>query len=363
MLRGLILPAPCRCALFRTSLSPSHASPELPALLHRTLPLMLAIETRQLTHEYRTGSGRKRAIEEVSLSVPLGSIYGFLGPNGAGKTTTIRALMGFIRPSSGHASVLGMDAWTQSRQIKAGVGYVPGDVRLWPWLRASDAVAMFARVRGASGGRGDEMRSEAARLAEALGLDLKLKVRSMSKGTRQKLGLILAMAHKPKLLILDEPSSGLDPLVQDQLRLLLREAASDGRTVFLSSHTLAEVEDLCDRVAIVRQGKIVADDTLAALRARAGHVVTIEFAPNAMPPRAGLLEGLVLEDGAATPTRAHSWTGLYRPRGDQGADSSSSGDVQRLMAWIATLPGVVDASVTRPDLETLFRTYYSGGKS
>lgn len=320
---------------------------------------MLAIETRQLTHEYRTGSGRKRAIEEVSLSVPLGSIYGFLGPNGAGKTTTIRALMGFIRPSSGQASVLGMDAWTQSRQIKAGVGYVPGDVRLWPWLRASDAVAMFARVRG----EGDGMRTEAARLAEALGLDLKLKVRSMSKGTRQKLGLILAMAHKPKLLILDEPSSGLDPLVQDQLRLLLREAASDGRTVFLSSHTLAEVEDLCDRVAIVRQGKIVADDTLAALRARAGHVVTIEFAPGCVPPRAGLLDGLVLEDGAATPKRASAWTGLYRPGGDRAADAATGGDVQQLMAWIATLPGVVDASVTRPDLETLFRTYYRGGKS
>lgn len=325
---------------------------------------MLAIETRQLTHEYRTGSGRKRAIEEVSLSVPLGSIYGFLGPNGAGKTTTIRALMGFIRPSEGHASVLGLDAWSRSRQIKAEVGYVPGDVRLWPWLRASEAVAMFARVRG----EGAEMRTEAARLAEALGLDLKLKVRSMSKGTRQKLGLVLAMAHKPKLLILDEPSSGLDPLVQDQLRLLLREAASDGRTVFLSSHTLAEVEDLCDRVAIVRQGRIVADDTLTSLRARAGHVVTIEFAPGAMPPRAGLIDGLVLEDGAAMPARANTWTGLYRPGGDRGAGNGSgvagaAGDVQRLMAWVATLPGVVDASVTRPDLETLFRTYYSGGKS
>ncbi|MCU0688190.1 MAG: ABC transporter ATP-binding protein [Phycisphaerales bacterium] len=320
---------------------------------------MLAIATDMLTHEYAVrgksaivgasaggAGGRRRAIENVSLTVPAGSIYGFLGPNGAGKTTTIRALMGFIRPSGGRATVLGLDAWRQTQAIKAQVGYVPGDVRLWPWLTARKTITLFERVRGVA------MQARAETLAQRLGLDLRLRVRSMSKGTRQKLGLILAMAHEPKLMILDEPSSGLDPLVQDELRAILREAAAGGATVFLSSHTLAEVEDLCQRVAIVRQGRIVADDDLRTLRARAGHSVTIELAPGMTLDESRLPARLRLDPVGP---KATVRTGLHTSAGGAAQDAA---DVRELLAWLSTLPGVVDVSITRPDLETLFRTYY-----
>lgn len=292
---------------------------------------MLAIETEALTHDY----GPRRAIEAVSLKVPEGSIYGFLGPNGAGKTTTIRVLMGFLNPSAGTARVLGRSAWSDSRRIKAEVGYVPGDVRLWPWLTARDAVHLFARVRGVN------LKPEAGRLAERLGLDLGLKVRRMSKGTRQKLGLILSMAHKPRLLILDEPSSGLDPLVQEEFRGLCREAAGEGRTVFLSSHALSEVENLCQRVAIVRKGRIIADDPLDTLRARAGHEVIVTWAGGA--PR-----GDVPPAWEVTSRGDKVWSGVYR------------GPVQALVQWLAT-QDVADVSIGRPDLETLFLKFYNGG--
>jgi ABC-2 type transport system ATP-binding protein len=294
---------------------------------------MHAIETTDLTHDY----GAKRAIDAVSLAVPQGSIFGFLGPNGAGKTTTIRVLLGFLHARAGGARVLGQDCWRDSRRIKQDVGYVPGDLRLWPWLTGRGALALFGRVRG------QDIGAYGAQVAERLGLDLMIKVRAMSKGTRQKLGLVLAMAHRPRVLILDEPSSGLDPLVQDTFRALLREAAGEGRTVFLSSHTLGEVEDLCERVAIVRQGRIVAADTLASLRARAGHHVVLHLAPGALLDESGTPPGLTLD--APSPNRPRERTGLH------------SGDLAPLLAWLARQQ-LADVSVGRPDLEAMFRGFY-----
>ena len=291
---------------------------------------MPAIETHELTRRY----GVRRGIERVSLAVPEGSLFGFLGPNGAGKTTTIRVLLGFLKPTAGQASVFNRDVWRDSAAIKSDVGYLPGDLRLYPWLYGELALRIFGGVRGR-----DLMR-EGRELAERFALDLRVRVRNMSRGMRQKLGLILALAPRPKLLILDEPTASLDPLMQELLRAHLKQLASDGHTVFFSSHTLGEVEQLCDRVAIVRDGRIVADESLDALRRRAGHDVTIRWkdasATRALQPPPFL--HLIERDDAL-------WHAML------------NGPVDELIRWLAT-QAVADLTIGRPDLETLFRRYY-----
>src|ERR1044071_6944593 len=229
------------------------------------------IQLDNLTRRY----GRRRGIERVSLSVPAGALFGFLGPNGAGKTTTIRVLLGFLRPGSGSARIFGLDCWRDSKAIKRDVGYIPGDLRLSEWMNGATALSIFGAVRGR------DLSRSGRELAETFALDLRVKVREMSRGMRQKLGLILALAHAPRLLVLDEPTSALDPLMQELLHDSLRRLAGAGHTVFFSSHSLGEVEQLCDRVAIVRDGEIVADESLAALRDRAGHDVTIRWTEDA----------------------------------------------------------------------------------
>ena len=289
---------------------------------------MQAIEIQSLTRNY----GPRRGVEAVNLAVPEGSLFGFLGPNGAGKTTTIRVLLGFLRPTSGSARVLGLDCWKDTAPIKAEVGYIPGDLRLYPWMNGRDALSIFGKVRGR------DLAPHGKALADAFSLDLRVKVRRMSKGMRQKLGLILAMAHKPRILILDEPTSGLDPLMQDQLRDELKRQAAAGHTIFFSSHTLGEVEALCDRVAIVKDGRIVADEPLAQLRARAGHRIVIGWrrgGPNPDPPP---FLGLTQQTAAR-------WEGILE------------GPVPRLIDWLCGKP-VEDLSIGRPDLESLFRRFY-----
>src|SRR5688572_11749408 len=177
---------------------------------------MSAIVTHELTRRY----GSRRGIERVSLAVPEGSLFGFLGPNGAGKTTTIRVLLGFLRPTAGDARVFGQDVWRHSSRIKADVGYLPGDLRLYPWMTGAAALRVFGAAR-----RRDLTR-EGRDLAERFALDLRVRVRSMSRGTRQKLGLVLALAARPRLLVLDEPTASLDPLVQETLRAHLRDLAA-----------------------------------------------------------------------------------------------------------------------------------------
>src|SRR5215471_1121268 len=213
--------------------------------------------------------GRRRGIEQVSLTVSEGSLFGFLGPNGAGKTTTIRVMLGFLRPTGGTAKIFGLDCWKDSRAIKREVGYLPGDLRLPAWMNGASALSIFGAVRG------QDLTRSGRELARKFDLDLGVKVREMSRGMRQKLGLILALAHAPRLLVLDEPSSALDPLMQQILHELLRQMAAAGKTIFFSSHSLGEVEQLCDRVAIVREGELVAEESLTALRERSGHDVTI----------------------------------------------------------------------------------------
>ncbi len=218
-----------------------------------------AIETFGLTKYY----GRSRGIVDVNLRVEKGEIFGFLGPNGAGKTTTIRLLLDFIRPTRGHARVLGLDPQKAGVEVRKRVGYLPGELALYPDLTGWQLVEYAAHLRNGV------PRSEIARLADRLDVDLNRPIRTLSHGNRQKISLILALMHRPELLILDEPTTGLDPLMQQVLYELLDEVRRDGRTVFFSSHILPEVERLCDRVGILREGRLIAVETVSGLKARA----------------------------------------------------------------------------------------------
>ena len=215
-----------------------------------------AIETSLLTKTY----GATQAVGELSLQVEPGQVFGYLGPNGAGKTTTIRMLLGLQRPTSGRASVLGLDAQTDSVEVHRRVGYLPGELALYPRLSGRRHIDWFARARG------ERDLSVALELCERFAVVTDRPARELSKGNRQKVGLVLAFMHRPQLLILDEPTSGLDPLMQDEFERLVRETVADGRTVFLSSHELDEVQRLADRVAIIRSGRLVASDTVERLR-------------------------------------------------------------------------------------------------
>jgi ABC-2 type transport system ATP-binding protein len=227
-----------------------------------------AIRTSRLSKDYGSGRG----LFELDLEVRPGEIFGFLGPNGAGKSTTMRLLLDLIRPTSGTAAVLGLDTRTESLEVRRRVGFLPGELALYPKLTGQQMLDYLAEIRGGVD------RGTASALAERFDADLRRPIRELSTGNRQKLGLIQALMHDPELLILDEPITGLDPLVQQSFHSLLEEIASRGRTVFLSSHSLAEVERVAERVAILREGRLVVVDTLDNLRAVAVQRLEIEFA-------------------------------------------------------------------------------------
>jgi ABC-2 type transport system ATP-binding protein len=206
------------------------------------------IATRGLTVYY----GRHRGIADLELAVREGEVYGFLGPNGAGKTTTQRVLMDIIRPTAGQATIFGLDCQEEGVQIRERVGYLPGELQLPGGMRGRSFLETMASIRG---DRDSAYRDE---LCERLDLDTGRRIREYSRGNKQKLGLVAALMHKPALLILDEPTSGLDPLMQQTVLEMVRETRQEGRTVFFSSHILSEVQAVCDRVGIIREGKLVA---------------------------------------------------------------------------------------------------------
>lgn len=282
--------------------------------------------------------GRVHALEGVDLAIPPGVIFGFLGPNGAGKTTTLRILMGLMRATAGHATILGLDVWRDSTRIRRDVGYLPGDARFYGWMRGTAFLAFCNRSRGGT------HQSEITRLIDCFGLDATRRIRDYSAGMKQKLGLIQALMHRPRLFILDEPTTALDPLVQETLYEELRSAVKRGQTVLFSSHMLSEVERLCDRVAIIRRGRIIENATVGELRQRATQglaVRKIEF---------------TLRNGEMTP--------VGQPSALQGAATANGrwigqwrGPVDGLLPWLARLD-VADVMIGAPSLEDLFREYY-----
>jgi beta-exotoxin I transport system ATP-binding protein len=226
-----------------------------------------AIETTGLTKTF----GATRGVAGLDLRVETGEIFGFLGPNGAGKTTTIRTLLDLHRPTAGTAVVLGLDSHRDSVAIHGRTGYLPGDLALFARMTAREHVAWFARARGMR----DHARAVA--LAERFDLPLDQRIKELSKGNRQKVGIVLAFMHEPELLILDEPTSGLDPLMKDEFERLLREVTASGRTVFLSSHELDEVQRVADRVGIIKDGRLVRTDTVEGLRRDAPTTMDLRF--------------------------------------------------------------------------------------
>ena len=226
------------------------------------------IQTEKLTKHY----GTHRGVIDVDLEINQGEIFGFLGPNGAGKTTTIRVLLDLIRPTSGVARVFDIATNEDPVAIHKRIGYVPGEFALYDRLTGKQTLEYFANLRGGV----DQAYQKS--LIERFDLDATRRFKEYSKGNKQKVGLIIALQHKPELLILDEPTSGLDPLVQQTFFTTLRDAVKAGATVFLSSHILSEVEKSCDRVAIIREGKIVQLDTVDGLRDLANHQVELRFA-------------------------------------------------------------------------------------
>lgn len=225
------------------------------------------IQTDQLTKSY----GKSRGILKVTFAISEGEVFGFLGPNGAGKTTTMRTLMGLLHADSGSATIGGLDCWHASTEVKKLVGYLPGEFAFDPGLRGAQIIEYLSHLRG--GVDQTYLRS----LVERLGLDPSKRFREYSHGNKQKLGLVQAFMHKPRVLILDEPTSGLDPLNQQEFYKMVAEVRAGGRTVFLSSHILPEVEHTCDRVAIIREGRLVKIDHVSALKDIHQHDVEISF--------------------------------------------------------------------------------------
>jgi ABC-2 type transport system ATP-binding protein len=239
-----------------------------------------AIRTEALSKRY----GSTLALDALGLSVPAGEVYGFLGPNGAGKTTTIRLLLGLHRATAGRAEVFGLDAWSDAVAAHRRVAYVAGEPMLWPSLTGAETFEFLARVRGGTDSAYRDV------LVERFKLDTRKKVRALSKGNRQKVQLVAAFATRADLLILDEPTAGLDPLMEMAFRETVLEAKERGQTVFLSSHILSEVEALCDRVGILREGRLVDEGALSDLRHLVAQTVEVTF--DGPAPRLPQLEGV-----------------------------------------------------------------------
>ena len=291
----------------------------------------IAIQTNGLTKHY----GDVEALVDLDLEILPGEIFGFLGPNGAGKTTMIRTILDEIRPTSGKASILGMDTHARSVEIRKHIGYVPGDLAMYPNLTGRDTLTYFANLRG-----GVDW-SLVETLADRLDADLEKKVGDLSSGNRQKVGLIQAFMNRPQLLIMDEPSSGLDPLVQREFQKMMREVAAEGRTVFLSSHTLSEVQRVANRVGIIRHGKLIAVETVSDLRSKAIRTVNIFFDG---PVDAGEFKGL---PGVREAVSQNEHVTL-----------SFDGQMETLLKVVTERYHVLDITTHEADLEEIFLTYY-----
>lgn len=290
------------------------------------------IETKSLTKTY----GASRGISDLTLSVPRGEIFGFLGPNGAGKTTTIRTLLDLLHPTSGSALLFGLDSHRESRAIRARLGNLPGDFAYEDRTTGRELLNLFGRLRGMDG------LGSAGDLADRFRADLSKPLRELSRGNRQKIGLIQALFHNPELLILDEPTGGLDPLMQEEFLTVVAEHRDRGATVFLSSHDLSEVERICDRVGIIRDGRLAAIESVGAMKDRAYRKVMVTLTDGVTADQFASLPGVdaLTVDGDTVHFRV-------------------LGDLNPVVEAIAR-HDVHDLEVTAPSLEELFIQYYDG---
>lgn len=286
---------------------------------------MAAIEIKNLTKSY----GKARGIVDVNLTVEEGEFFGFIGPNGAGKSTTIRTLLGMIQLTSGNASVLGYDIQKEKTKLLSEVGYLPSEAVFYSGMKVKDVLKLSADLHK------KECTEERKRLCERLQLDVNRKVEELSFGNRKKVAIVCALQHNPRLLILDEPTSGLDPLMQKEFFDILRERNEKGVTVFLSSHILSEVQNHCKRAAIIREGRLIACDSVEALAKTSAKRITIV--------------GVVNVDGLE---------GVRDKSKEQEAVSFLySGDMNKLVKHISK-SDIKDISITEPDLEEIFLHYY-----
>lgn len=289
---------------------------------------MKAIEALSLTKSY----GKARGITNLDLTVNEGEFFGFIGPNGAGKSTTVRTLLGLISPTSGEARIFGKDIVRQRTEILADIGYMPSEAAFYSGTRVKDVIAFSAKMRRM------DCSKEAAALCERLALDREKRVEELSLGNRKKVSIVCALQHKPKLCILDEPTSGLDPLMQKEFFDILRERHAEGATIFLSSHILSEIQKNCSRAAIIKEGRIIALDSVEKLSKTKAKRVTLHGV-NTVP------EQLEAKSAEAS---ADSVSFLY------------SGDIKALLNTVSGLP-VYDMTITEPDLEEIFMHYYEKG--
>ena len=292
---------------------------------------MNVISTERLTKYY----GKARGVEDLSMCVPSGSVYGFLGPNGAGKTTTIRCLLGMLKPTSGTAEVLGERVTLDGSALRHRIGYVAGEVKLYERETGRWHLDLVAGLRGARG-------ALEAELLERFDFDPSRKVRELSKGNKQKLALILGMAHDPELLILDEPTSGLDPLNQESVYAVIEERVAAGRTVFLSSHVLSEVERVCSRIGIIRSGHLVAEEDVQSLLSKRLRHLQAVFVAEVTPALLGGIDGV---DSISQPTPGQL---TARVKGDA---------VDAVIKRLASV-AVADLHISQASLEDVFLEFY-----
>lgn len=286
------------------------------------------IETNDLTKYY----GKSRGIINLNMSVGEGEFFGFIGPNGAGKSTTIRTLLGLIRPSSGEARIFGRDIATDRTNILADIGYMPSEATFYSGMKVREIIALSAKMRR------KDCSAEADRLCERLALDKNKRADELSLGNRKKVSIVCALQHEPRLCILDEPTSGLDPLMQKEFFDILSERHRSGTTIFLSSHVLSEIQKNCSRAAIIKDGRLIALDSVENLSKTNTKRVTLHGV-NILPDT---IAGRSVEAGA------DSVSFLY------------NGDIKALLNAAAALP-IYDMTITEPQLEEIFMHYYEKG--
>ena len=286
---------------------------------------MKAIETKGLTKFY----GKARGITDLELAVEEGELFGFIGPNGAGKSTTIRILTGLIKSSGGSASIFGKDVSGKKDEILEDIGYLPSEAVFYNGMKVKDVIKLSADLRKR------DCSAEAATLCDRLQLDTEKKVEELSFGNRKKVGIVCALQHNPKLCILDEPTSGLDPLMQREFFDILREKNRSGMTVFLSSHVLSEIQRNCTRAAIIREGRLIACDSVESLAKTGAKRVTVH--------------GDVFLGGLTDVRDVQHFEG--------GVNFLYGGDIKELLTVLAA-GRVIDLSIAEPDLEEIFMHYY-----